>query len=174
MKRGFGKEKTIELLEAMKALPNSFVRTSFIVGHPTETEEMFAEMCDFAQEFGFDRINVFSYSDEETTSAHEMSEKVDKKTIDKRAKILGEIAQEVELASLEKEVGKTVDIVIDGESEESEYILSAKELAWAPEIDGELYVNDREVDEELEFGTIYKATITSIAGNKLLCTVDNS
>lgn len=174
MKRGFGKEKTIELLNAMKALPNSFLRTSFIVGHPGETQEMFDEMCEFAASFGFDRINVFSYSDEETTPAYDMSEKIDKKTIQKRAEILGQIASECELKSLEKEVGKTVNIVIDGESEESEFILSAKELAWAPDIDGELYVNDREVDEDLELGQIYKAKITELVGNKLLCTVDNS
>lgn len=103
-----------------------------------------------------------------------MSEKIDKETIQKRAEILGQIASEVELKSLEQEIGKTVDIVIDGESEESEFILSAKELAWAPDIDGELYVNDREIDEDLEFGRIYKANITSLVGDKLLCTVDNS
>ena len=63
MKRGFGKDKTIELLEYMKSLPNSFIRTSFIVGHPNETQESFDEMCEFAKTFGFDRINVFAYSD---------------------------------------------------------------------------------------------------------------
>ena len=174
MKRGFGKEKTIELLEAMKALPNSFVRTSFIVGHPNETQEMFDEMCEFAASFGFDRMNIFSYSDEETTPAYDMSDKIDKKTIEKRAKILGKIASKCELVSLEKEVGKTVEIIIDGESEESEYFLSARKLLWAPDIDGELYVNDREVDADLEFGKIYSATITSLAGTKLLCTVNNA
>ena len=174
MKRGFGKSKTIELLNAMRALPNSFVRTSFIVGHPGETQEMFDEMCEFASSFGFDRMNIFSYSDEETTPAYEMGDKIAKKTMQKRADIMGKIASECELKSLQKEVGKTVDIVIDGESEESEYILSAKELIWAPDIDGELYVNDREVDEEIEFGKIYKATITELVGNKLLCTVNNA
>jgi uncharacterized linocin/CFP29 family protein len=64
--------------------------------------------------------------------------------------------------------------VIDGESEESEYFLSARKLAWAPEIDGELFVNDREADADLEFGKIYEATITSLAGTKLLCTVNNA
>ena len=174
MKRGFGKEKTVELLDAMRALPNSFVRTSFIVGHPGETEEMFDEMCEFAASFGFDRMNIFSYSDEETTPAYDMADKVTKKTMKKRSEIMGKIASKCEIKSLEAEVGKTLDIVIDGESEESEYFLSAKELLWAPDIDGELYVNDRELDNDLEFGKIYQATITSLAGNKLLCTVNNA
>ena len=118
MKRGFGKEQTLELLEYMRSLPNSFIRTSFIVGHPGESEEMFNEMCEFAAEFGFDRMNVFSYSDEETTISHDMKDKIPAKTIDKRAKILGEIASKVTQDSLEREIGKEVDIVIDGESEE--------------------------------------------------------
>ncbi|MDT8338245.1 MAG: 30S ribosomal protein S12 methylthiotransferase RimO [Sulfurimonas sp.] len=174
MKRGFGKKETLELLEFMKSLPSSFLRTSFIVGHPQESEEMFKEMCEFAANFGFDRINVFAYSDEETTPAHEMSEKIPAKTINKRAEILGKIASEVMEKSLKGEIGKEVQIVIDGESDEHEYLLSAKELIWAPEIDGEIYVNDQSGEGELEFGKIYKAKITDMVGNILTATVDNA
>ena len=174
MKRGFGKEKTLELLEYMRNMPNSFVRTSFIVGHPGESETMFEEMCAFAKSFGFDRINVFAYSDEEDTSAHEMAEKIDEATIAKRAEILGEIVEQTTLASLEAQIGKEVDIVIDAPSKEHEYLLSARELLWAPEIDGEIFVNDRVDDEKpIEFGKKYRAKITSIAGNILMATVDN-
>ncbi|QOY54263.1 30S ribosomal protein S12 methylthiotransferase RimO [Candidatus Sulfurimonas marisnigri] len=174
MKRGFGKEKTIELLEYMKSLPNSFIRTSFIVGHPNETEEMFEEMCEFAASFGFDRINVFSYSDEETTSAYDMSQKISVEVIAERADILGQITSECLEKSLRAEIGKEVEIVIDGESDEHEYLLSAKELIWAPEIDGEIYVNDRIKEDDLVFGKIYKAKITDIVGNILTATVDNA
>ena len=174
MKRGFGKSQTLELLEYMKSLPNSFLRTSFIVGHPNETQEMFDEMCDFASSFGFDRINVFSYSDEETTPAHDMSGKISAEVIAERADILGQIASTCLESSLKKEIGKEVEIIIDGESDEHEYLLSAKETIWAPEIDGEIYVNDRTKDEELEFGKIYKAKITDLVGNILTATVDNA
>lgn len=174
MKRGFGKSQTLELLEYMKSLPNSFLRTSFIVGHPQETQEMFDEMCTFASNFGFDRINVFSYSDEETTPAYDMSDKISAKVINKRAEILGKIASTCMQESLEKEIGKDALIIIDGESDEHEYLLSAKEVIWAPEIDGEIYVNDRSKDEDLEFGKIYKAKITGMVGNILTATVDNA
>jgi ribosomal protein S12 methylthiotransferase RimO len=175
MKRGFGKDKTIELLKFMRELPNSFVRTSFIVGHPNESQEMFNEMCDFAQSFGFDRINVFEYSDEETTTAFDMEDKIDEKTIQYRAKILGDIASECRINSLKDEIGKDIDLVIDRESDEHEYLLSARKLIWAPEIDGEIYVNDRTLDEELEFGKIYKAKITELVGEDILtATVDNA
>ncbi len=173
MKRGFGKDKTIEQLEYMKGLPNAFLRTSFIVGHPGETQEEFDEMCDFARTFGFDRISTFAYSDEEGTTAYEMDGKLSQEVIDERAEIMGEIASEVMHKSLEKQVGKEVDIVIDGESDEHEYLLSARELGWTPEIDGEIYVNDNELGDDvtLEFAKVYRARITEKVGDKLLATV---
>ena len=170
MKRGFGKEKTLELLNYMRSLPDSFLRTSFIVGHPQESDAMFEELCDFAENFGFDRINVFSYSNEEGTTAYDMMQ-VDDETISKRSERLGKIASASELVSLEKEIGKEIELIIDGESSEHEYLLSARKLQWAPEIDGEIYVNDKEIGSELEFGTIYRAGVTGIAGKILTATV---
>ncbi len=175
MKRGFGKDKTIELLNFMRSLPNSFVRTSFIVGHPNETQEMFDEMCEFASSFGFDRINVFSYSDEETTPAYDYEMKIDAEVISERAQTLGDIARECTLKSLNADIGQECELVIDGESDEHEFLLSARKLIWAPDIDGEIYVNDRTNDEqELEFFTIYKTKITDIVGDILTATVDNA
>lgn len=168
MKRGFGREKTLEQLRYMRSLPKAFVRTSFIVGHPRESEAMFEEMCDFVKSFGFDRINVFSYSDEEGTSAFDMDEHIDEESIASRAEILGALGETSELQSLEKLINQTVNIIVDSESEEHEYLLSARTLNWAPEIDGEIYINDNQLDSELEFGKIYQAKITEIAGNKLL------
>ncbi|MDD3476260.1 MAG: 30S ribosomal protein S12 methylthiotransferase RimO [Sulfurimonas sp.] len=174
MKRGFGKSQTLELLEFMKSLPNSFLRTSFIVGHPQESQEMFDEMCEFASSFGFDRINVFAYSDEETTPAHEMSDKITAKVINKRADILGKIASKVMEKSLKNEIGKETKLVIDKESDEHEYLLSARATIWAPDIDGGIYVNDRSGDDELTFGAIYSAEITDIVGNILIATAKNA
>lgn len=168
MKRGFGKEKTLAQLRYMRSLPDAFVRTSFIVGHPHESEAMFEEMCDFVKEFGFDRINVFSYSDEEGTSAYDMDEHIDEATIASRAEILGAIGQASELQSLEKLIDQTIEVVLDGESDEHEYLLSAKAINWAPDIDGEIYINDNALEGELEFGIIYQAKITEIVGNRLL------
>ena len=174
MKRGFGKAKTLELLNFMRSLPNSFVRTSFIVGHPNETQEMFDEMCDFAESFGFDRINVFSYSDEETTSAFDMDQKIDADTIAERADILGKITDECMQKSLQAELNQGIELIIDGESDEHEYLLSARKTMWAPDIDGEIYVNDRSKDEDILYGKVYKAKVTELVGNILTATVDNA
>ncbi len=171
MKRGFNKQKTIELLEYIKSKKDAFIRTSFIVGHPRETKEAFEEMKQFAKSFGFDRINIFAYSDEEGTAAYEIAEKIDEVIIKRRVDAMAEVAKEAFAASLQKEVGKECEIVIDGPSSEHEFFLSAKKLSWAPEIDGEIFVNDKEINEELEFGVIYKARITERVGDKLTATV---
>jgi len=170
MKRGFGKEKTIELLNTMKALPNSFVRTSVIVGHPRESDEEFNEMTQFLEEFKFDRLNIFAYSDEEDTTSFEMEEKVDEETMQERLDTLQELSKNLLDENLQNLIGTELEIIVESESDEHEYLLSARALNWAPEIDGEIYVNDTN-EKSITFGSVYKARITEIAGDKPLATL---
>jgi len=169
MKRGFGEKKTIALLEYMKSKPNAFLRTSLIAGHPGESNEAFARVCEFMKDFKFDRFNTFHYSNEETTSAYSL-EQISQETIDKRANILGDIAEDNTHESLENMVGQTVTIVIDGESDEHEYLLSARPLAWAVDIDGEILINDTS-DLAIDYGKRYEAKITELVGTQLLATL---
>lgn len=169
MKRGFGKEKTNAQLQAMKALPNSFVRTGIIVGHPGETQESFQELCDYLREFKFDRVSLFNYSHEEGTSAFNLPE-IDEETKAKQLETLQAIVDEIHEEKLQAMIGKTIDVIVDGPSDEHEYLLSAKALLWAPEIDGEIYINDNEV-ENFELGKVYSATITEVAGSILMATL---
>ena len=171
MKRGKGVEQLHELMNSMRVIPNSFVRTTFIVGHPGETQEDFDELCNYVREFKFDRANVFSYSDEEGTTAYESSNKIPQEIIDERAGILGDIIDETTQNSLQNEIGKTFEIIVDGESDEHEYLLSARKLLWAPDIDGEIYINDNEIQGQIKFGKIYTAKITELVGDKLLGTI---
>ena len=169
MKRGFGEKKTIELLEYMKSKPNAFLRTSVIAGHPGESNEDFEYLCDFMREFKFDRFNTFHYSNEETTSAYTL-EQISQDIIDERANLLGEIAEKNTLTSLEAMVGKTITVVIDGESDEHEYLLSARPLNWAVDIDGEVLINDTS-DLAIDYGKRYEAKITELVGTQLLATL---
>jgi len=176
MKRGKGVEKLKELMKAMRDVPNSFVRSTFIVGHPGESQEDFEELCKYLEEYKFDRANVFSYSDEEGTTAFDRMDKIPQEIIDDRADILGEIISRTTQESLENEVGKTFEVYIDGESDEHEYLLSARKTSWAPDIDGEIYINDNEIfdensQEKLKFGQVYTVRVTELVGDKLLATV---
>ena len=71
----------------------------------------------FVEDFGFDRGNVFSYSDEEGTSAETRDDKIEQELIDERAEILGDIISQTTIKSLENDIGKSFEVYIDGESE---------------------------------------------------------
>jgi len=169
MRRGFGEKKTIELLEHMKSKKDAFIRTSIIAGHPGESDEAFDRVCEFMREFKFDRFNVFYYSNEETTPAFTMKP-VDEEIIEQRVEALEIIANETTQISLEKMIGKTISVILEGESDEHEYILSARPTLWAKDIDGDILITDTS-DLEILFGKIYQAKITDIAGDRLLATL---
>jgi len=170
MKRGAGKKRILEQLNIMRNAKNSFLRTGLIIGHPQEDEDRFNELLEFVQEFDFDRISLFAYSDEEDTSAYEMNHKVDEDEITKRLEIIEKMVKAKHEKSLKNLLGKEIDIIIEGESSEGEFFMGARELAWAPEIDGEILVNESDVGA-LEVGKSYKATIQELVGDKLLATV---
>ena len=98
---------------------------------------------------------------------------IDQEIIDERAEEIGEIIAQTTQESLENEVGKTFEVYVDGESEEHEYLLSARKTLWAPDIDGEIYINDNELGdgEQIKFGQIYTVKVTELVGDKLLATV---
>lgn len=173
MKRGKGVEKLNELMNHMRSKPNSFVRTTFIAGHPGETIEDHEALCKYIKEFKFDRANVFSYSTEEGTTAALSKDLIEQEVIDSRAEEIGEIIALTTQESLENEVGKIFEVYVDGESDEHEYLLSARKTLWAPDIDGEIYINDNELaqNEQIKFGQIYTVKVTELVGDKLLATV---
>lgn len=169
MKRGFGENKTLELLNYMRSKEKSFIRSAMIVGHPHEDEQSFEKMSNFVQSFGFERLSVFAYSNESTTKAYEMPQ-IEKEIITQRANELGELAAKSNVASLEALVGTTLEVVVEGESDEHEYILSARPLSWAFEIDGDILINDTN-DKPIEYGKSYQAKVTQLAGDRLLATI---
>lgn len=171
MKRGKGTEQLIELIDYMRSKPNSFVRTTFIVGHPSETTEQFNQLCEYVKDYKFDRVNIFSYSDEDGTAAYDFDDKIDENVIDHRAEVLGNIVEDITNQKLQEYIGKEFNVVVDGESSEHELLLSARKLSWAPDIDGEIYINDNELQEPIKFGKIYKVYVTEVSGSKLIATI---
>ncbi|TKX34123.1 30S ribosomal protein S12 methylthiotransferase RimO [Campylobacter taeniopygiae] len=166
MKRGAGQKKLKEMLTLMKNAPDSFLRTGFIVGHPGESDADFEELCDFVQNFGFDRVSVFAYSKEEDTAAFDM-EQIPFKTINARLKKIEKIIDKVLEKSFEKEVGKKRLVVCTGESSEGAFFIAGKDLRWDREIDGEILINESECGD-LEMGQIYECEITQSLDKKLI------
>jgi len=169
MKRGADSKRIKEQLYKMRAAKDSFLRTSIIVGHPGETKEDFLELKKFLEEFDFDRVTLFSYSDEEDTTAFKMKEKVSGEVIDERIEELNEIVEEKTIKSLNNRVGKDIKVITTGESSEGEFFYGARELIWAPDIDGEILINESEV--KLQSDKLYIAHINELVGDKLLAKV---
>ena len=114
MKRGLnqnGIRKRLNLLREM--IPDIRLRTTLIVGYPGETDEDFKELCDFIQEQQFDRLGIFTYSEEEGTSAALLDDNVPREVKDERKETLLSIQNDIMLEKNSPLVGKDMDILID-------------------------------------------------------------
>ena len=166
MRRGSGAARIKELLNLMKKAPDAFLRTGVIVGHPGETEAEFDELCAFLQEFKFDRVSAFAYSKEEDTLSYEM-EQVPAKIISKRLSKIENITRAAIEASFAQELGQKFIVSLEGESSEGEMFYAAKKALWDKDIDGEILINESDV-EQLETGGRYWCEITQVAGAQAL------
>ena len=166
MRRGSGAARIKELLNLMKKAPDAFLRTGVIVGHPGETEAEFDELYAFLQEFKFDRVSAFAYSKEEDTLSCEM-EQVPAKIISKRLSKIEKITRAAIEASFAQELGQKFIVSLEGESSEGEMFYAAKKSLWDKDIDGEILINESDV-EQLETGGRYWCEITQVAGSQAL------
>ena len=169
MKRGSGAKKIKELLNLMRNAKNSFLRTGVIVGHPGESEEDFEELCQFLEEFKFDRISAFAYSKEEDTASFEM-EQIPAKIISKRLSKIEKITKKAINESLQKELGKQIYASLEGISSEGEMFYAAKKDIWDKDIDGEILINESDV-KELEIGSLYLCEISDVVDQKLVAKI---
>lgn len=166
MRRGSGAARIKELLNLMKKAHGAFLRTGVIVGHPGESEAEFDELCAFLQEFKFDRVSAFAYSKEEDTLSYEM-EQVPAKIISKRLSKIEKITRAAIEASFAQELGQKFIVSLEGESSEGEMFYAAKKALWDKDIDGEILINESDV-EQLETGGRYWCEITQVAGSQAL------
>ena len=169
MKRGSGAKKIKELLNLMINAKNSFLRTGVIVGHPGESEEDFEELCEFLEEFKFDRISAFAYSKEEDTASFEM-EQIPAKIISKRLSKIEKITKKAINESLQKELGKQIYASLEGISSEGEMFYAAKKDIWDKDIDGEILINESDV-KELEIGSLYLCEVSDVVDQKLVARI---
>lgn len=130
------------LYRIRKAIPEATIRTTLIVGFPGETEDNFQELVEFVKDFKFDYAGVFKYSREEDTVAYSLPDQVDEGIKDRRYAELVNLQSEIAEKKNRKLLGKTVDVMIDGVSAESEYLLEGRMRGQALEIDGKVLTTD--------------------------------
>ena len=163
MKRGGNAQIFLSLIErARRIVPGIVIRTSFIVGFPGETEADYKELEHFIKAARIDWLGVFTYSDEEGAKAFELPAelKVPRRTIQSRRNKLMKLQQKISARSKAAWVGRELDLLVEGESEETELLWEGRTILHAPEIDGKVFINDFGPHETLVPGTFYRAEIT--------------
>jgi ribosomal protein S12 methylthiotransferase len=163
MKRGGTAEVFLRLIEKARAkVPGIVLRSTFIVGFPGETAEDFNQLCEFVAAAKIDWLGVFGYSDEEGAASFSLDRalKVPKRTIEVRRRRLMKLQQKISAKAKAAWVGREVDVLVEGESDETELLWQGRTALHAPEIDGKVLINDFGPHEALVPGTFYRAEIT--------------
>ena len=139
MRRGITKEKTIEVVNEIRAkVPGITIRTTLIAGYPGETEKDFEEMKDWVRETRFDRLGIFTYSHEENTHAFSLTDDVPDDVKRQRAEEVMQIQETISAEINEAKVGKTYKVIID--RKEGNYFIGRTE-ADSPEVDNEVLID---------------------------------
>lgn len=137
-----------------ESMPDIAIRTTLITGFPGETEKEFQEMCDFVEEIGFDRLGVFTYSQEEGTPAARMKDQVPEEEKERRKDILMQIQQQVSLEVSESFIGTEMEVLVEGEIPEETtdgFVYSTRSFRDAPDIDGFVFVTSEKRHDSGEY-----------------------
>jgi ribosomal protein S12 methylthiotransferase len=174
MRRGGSRQQLHKLLATMRQhVPEITIRTTFIVGHPGETEADFAELLAFIEEEKLHRVGAFTFSPEENTHSYTMDETVSEDVKNQRYAMLMETQRHISQAHNEAQVGREMEVIID-EVERSRKLAFGRSRADAPDIDNEIMLHIPE-DIHLEKGSFVRAKITSAFEYELvgdyLCTL---
>lgn len=123
-------------------IPGVTFRTAFIVGFPGETDAAFEELRRYVEDAEFDRVAAFLYSDEEGTPAVDLEGKIDRPVMEERRNELLALQEQIAAAKGREQIGSTLEVLVDGPSEETDLLLEGRHQGLAPEIDGAVYIND--------------------------------
>ncbi|PYS27979.1 MAG: 30S ribosomal protein S12 methylthiotransferase RimO [Acidobacteria bacterium] len=160
MRRGGNRSMFERQIDAIRRLmPGAGLRTSFIVGFPGETEGDFNEVLTFVNNVQFDNVGVFLYSDEEGTGAFDLDSKVLRRVAARRRNQLMKQQAKLSTKKLRSMIGRTLEVLLEGRSDESDLLLQGRMETQAPEIDGHVLINDTG-DIEPVTGEFYKVEIT--------------
>ncbi len=170
MRRGHTSKVVYDLVERVRAkVPGVTLRTTFIVGHPGENEAAFEKLRDFVKNADLDRVGVFPYSQEEGTVAALLPHRVLKKDSDARRRALMRLQRDISKRKMAAFKGQTIEVLVEGPSEESEYVLKGRHEGQAPEIDGQVFLTLDEYQPQV--GEIVRAQVTGSAEYDLAAVV---
>jgi ribosomal protein S12 methylthiotransferase len=147
-----------------QSVPEVVLRSAFIVGHPGETAAEFEELASFIRWAELDHVGVFQYSDEESCTSHALPDKVDDETTEERATALLDMQRGISRKKNQARVGRDLQVIVEGASEESELVMIGRHAGQAPEVDGCVYLSHGPVQP----GTLCTAHVVSATDYDLL------
>ena len=154
MRRGITSRNQISLLEKIrKEIPGVAIRTSLMVGYPEETEKDFYELLDFVRDFKFDRLGVFTYSEEDDTLAADLQDRIPLREKQLRQRLILEEQSKISLSLNEGCIEKVFKVLVD--RKENDYYIG-RTYKDAPEIDQEVFIN---YNEKIMVGNFYGVKI---------------
>lgn len=160
MRRGHGIDRQKRVVERLRnSIHGLTFRTAFIVGHPGETEDDFEELIQFIQWAEFEHVAAFRYSDEETTHAFTLDQKVPAKVANERYRRLMATQNSISKRKNQAFIGQELEVLVEGTSDEHEWVRVARHRGQAPEIDGNVYLEGPEV-ETVCAGEIRRVIVT--------------
>lgn len=172
MRRGGTRRSLERLIERVRRrVPGIAIRTTFIVGFPGETEEDFNELLGFVRDMEFDRVGVFTYSDEEGTPAYLLPDKVDARTAERRRARLMREQERISRRKNRARVGSVVRVLFEGVSPETDLLWQGRMETQAPEIDGCVLINDAPAGCQPQIGDFVQVQITQAHAHDLIGTI---
>jgi ribosomal protein S12 methylthiotransferase len=163
--------KIRKMIESFRSqVPEIAIRTTLMVGFPTETEDDFTMLTDFVRQFELDHVGVFTYFQEEGSPAEKLGDPIPTKIKNARARKLRSIHSTFIKKKMKKRVGSIETAIVEGFSEQTELLLQGRIWDQAPDIDGKLYITDGEAS----VGEIVKVLITETNGVDLFGEIKRS
>jgi ribosomal protein S12 methylthiotransferase len=165
MRRGHGQDRQRKVVARLKEkVPNLVFRTAFIVGHPGETDAEFEDLCNFVRWAEFDHVGVFRYSDEESCKSFALQDKVSTKVAGSRYRKLMTVQRKIARAKNNARIGQELEVLVEGPSEEHEFVMKGRHAGQAPEIDGQVFLSG----DEVKPGEFVKVTISQASDYDLV------
>jgi ribosomal protein S12 methylthiotransferase len=165
MRRGHGGERMYKVVERLRrAITDMVFRTTFIVGHPGETDADFEELKRFVEWAELDHVGVFLYSPEDGTRSAEIDGRVDDTVAEARRAELMALQRPISRERLELRVGTELDVLVEGVSDESDLLLQGRWWGQAPEVDGSVYL----ANGTARAGEIRRVLVTDAADYDLM------
>ena len=161
-----GEEILDKIVRIRNKIPGMILRTSILVGFPGETEDDFSDLLAGIKTAKFDHLGVFGYSPEEGTSAYLLNGRIPADELDERLREVHRVQQEIVKKRSQKYIGKELEVVVEGYHPETELLLMGRHRGQAPEIDGNVIINESE--RELKVGDLVNVQVSEIVGYDLV------